>query len=455
MQTQLRRGDTIELKVEDLAFGGLGVAHHNGMVVLVERGFPGDTVLARIRRRKSSYLEAVAVELKAPSPERVAAVCQHYPICGGCKAQDLRYEVQIKHKTEQVRQSLIHLGGFADPAVHPTILSPEVFFYRNKMEFSFFTDEAGKVCLGLHKSGTFDKMFDLEKCWLQSELSNEIVAAVRDFAQRYELVPYHVRQHIGFLRFLAIRESKTNGQVLVNLVTNEGEFPQAPDFVVTLTEKFPQITGIVRNISTSRANIATGEREELLWGKRYISEKISGLEFSISANSFFQTNTKQAEMLFATTLAYADCTGSERALDLYSGTGTISLLLAQKVRHVTGIEVVPEAVTMARLNAEHNGITNATFLSGEVRDLLPSQTRRGQFDLVIIDPPRAGLHEDVVRHLIRLKVPNMVYVSCNPATLARDLKLFAAGGYKLIEVQPVDMFPHTPHIECVAKLTAD
>jgi 23S rRNA (uracil1939-C5)-methyltransferase len=353
-----------------------------------------------------------------------------------------------------VRESLRRLGGCSDVDVPRALPSPRQFHYRNKMEFSFFAGRDGEVVLGLHTPGTFDRVFDLEACHLMSEESNHIVARVRALAVQSGLPAYHTRRHSGFWRYLVVREGKNTGQTMVNLVTHAGAWPRAAAAAAELAAEFGSIRSVLRSISTRRATIAVGESEELLHGDAEIEERLGDLRFRIAANTFFQTNTLQAETLFALVAEWADLGPQDDVLDLYAGTGAISLWLARRAARVTGIETVPESVAMAAKNAALNGIDNCRFVTSDVREFLhrrPGDAAAAQ--VVVVDPPRAGLHPDIVVALRQLRPRRLVYVSCNPATLARDIGLLATGGaYTLRRVQPVDMFPHTYHVECVALL---
>lgn len=447
----LRRGEEIRVDVERLAQEGHGVAHVDGLVVFVDKALPGERVRARVRRVKRNFVHARTLEVLSAAPERVAPRCAHVSTCGGCTWQELDYAAQLHVKTQLVREALERLGGFRDLPVPDTWPSPDVFYYRNKMEFTFFAGVAGEMVLGLHMPGAFDRVFDLEACFLMSEVSNRIVARCRDLARRSGLPAYHSRRHEGFWRHLVLREGKSTGQILVNLVTQEGPFPAA--FVSTLTAEFPQVVSFVRSINTRRATIAVGETEETLHGRGSIEEVIGGLHFAISAASFFQTNPRQAERLFALVAEWAALQGDEEVLDLYAGTGAISLFLARRARRVTGIELLPAAVADAERNARRNGIDNCRFVAADAQAFL--RAGGGEPHLVIADPPRAGLHPGVVQSLLALRPPRLLYVSCNPTTLARDLQLLCRGGaYTLLEVQGLDMFPHTYHVETVARLQA-
>ena len=449
----LKKGDMVEVRVTDLAYGGKGVGKINGLVILIRGGLPGDTLKVRVKRKKRNFAEAELIEVLKSSEQRIDPICSHFSLCGGCTWQNLNYESQLYYKTKTVKDSLKHIGGFSDFEVEKILDSEDTYYYRNKLEFSFGADPAKKLILGLHPYQNFKQVFDLEKCYLQSELSNQVVEWVRDFCQKENLIPYDVREHYGFLRYLAIRESKNKTEIMVNLVTNSGEFEKSKALAEGLVKDFPKIRAMVRNINTKLANIAVGEEELLLAGERTIQEKLGKFYFEISANSFFQTNTKQAEKLFEIVCEYAELDGSEEVLDLYSGTGAISIFLAGKVKRVTGIEAVKDSIEDALRNVELNSIKNCRFLSGEARKVLFSLVQEGYSpEVIVVDPPRGGMHEKVVYSIVELKPEKIIYVSCNPATLARDLKLLYEKDYLIEKIQPIDMFPQTYHIEAVAKL---
>ncbi len=449
----LKKGEVVELEVFDLAFGGKGVAKQNGLVVLVNNALPGDVVRAKILKRKRSFAEAEVSEIIKESDKRIQPRCSHFGFCGGCTLQNLKYEEQLEYKTKQVKDSLVHIGGFEDVQINPIIGSEKLYFYRNKMEFSFDKNEEGELILGLHPRGRYDRVFDLKECFLQSDLSNQIVHWIRQFFRQKGLPTYDIRKHQGFLRYLAIKEAKNRSEVMVNLVTNKGDFPYQDEFSKGLIEQFPQIISVMRNINSRLATIAVGQEEVLLGGKDLITEKVGDFLFDLSANSFFQTNSFQVEKLYNVVKNFADLKAEENILDLYCGIGTISLFLSPQARKVIGVESLAQSVEDAQKNAQKNKISNCEFICGEAKKVLSELITRGEkFDVVVVDPPRAGLHPDVVAYLCDIKIGKLIYVSCNPATLARDLKFFCEKGYKLNQVQPVDMFPHTPHIETVVKL---
>ncbi len=475
----IKRGQTLELEVEDLAFGGRALSKVDGLVVFIENALPGDLVSATVYRRKRQYAEARADRILRPGPARVTPRCVHTAICGGCRFQDLDYAQQLAHKERQVAECLTHLGRVLAP-VRPVIPAREQFHYRNKMEYSFGRDAEGRLTLGLHRRGFFDRPFDLERCHIATPISSEIVSFVREAARREALTAYDTRRHEGLLRYLVVREGIRTGQVMVNLVATESH-PAFQSIAAGVRRAFPAVTSVLLSLTRRKAQIATGEEERVLAGNATITETLGGLTFEISSGSFFQTNTVQAERLLDVALEGLALSGTERVLDLYSGTGTFTLPIAAKAREAIGIESSEVAVRDAERNAARNGIKNVRFWTGEavemLRDRLGLGTRasgagagvgagagagagpglapgveRPEIDAVLVDPPRAGLHAGVVSRLIHLGARKLVYVSCNPSTLGRDLGLLCESRYRVAWVQPVDMFPHTPHIECVATL---
>jgi 23S rRNA (uracil1939-C5)-methyltransferase len=446
------RDQELELHVDSLAYGGNGVARLNGFVVFVRRGLPGDTVRARVTKVKRSHAEAIAVEVVEPSAERVEAPCAHYPACGGCRFQDLAYDAQVQAKEEQVREALRRIGGFAEPPVEAIIPAQSEFFYRNKLEYSFTATPEGPA-LGFHRAGRWDEVLEIERCWLTTDLGNAIRSAVRAWAREERLEAYDQTEHTGYLRHLVVREGRNTGQVLVQLVTAAGERFDRDQFVEVL-RRFPEVRSIHWAVNETPAEV-TNLPTVLLWGDEAIEEELCGLRFRVRPNAFLQTNTAMAERLYELAGEFAGLTGGETVYDLYCGIGTIGLTLASGALTVWGVEVSEESVACALENAELNGITNAAFFAGETADSLAELTERaGNPDVVVVDPPRAGLSNKAVRRLGRLEAPKIVYVSCNPTTLAGNVKELAASwGYGLERVQPVDMFPHTPHVESVSLLT--
>jgi len=457
----IKKRETYELDIVDMAFGGRGIAKVDGFTIFVDRTAPMDKVRARVYKKKKNFAEAGVVELISPSPFRVEPPCRYSGFCGGCKWQFLDYKKQIELKQRHVMESIEHIGLVSGMTVHDTIPSESIFGYRNKMEFScsdrrwLLPDEMNNetidtgFALGLHVPGTFYKVLDTDACLLQPEVGNRILNDVRAYMKNSREPAYGLRSHEGFWRFLMLRHSFHHDQWMVNIITAKDRRRIVQPLADYLAEHYPNVISVVNNITSSRAGIAVGETEVALAGEPVIKDRIGSFEFDISANSFFQTNTRQAERLYTKIQDYAELKGNEIVLDLYSGTGTIPIWLAGSAKRVTGFEMVESAVADAIKNSKNNGIDNVGFVQGDIRDSLGRVDQKP--DVMIIDPPRAGMHKDIVKQVLAMAPVKIVYVSCNPATLARDIGLMK-DDYELAEVQPVDMFPHTFHIEAVAKL---
>ncbi|MBW1976024.1 MAG: 23S rRNA (uracil(1939)-C(5))-methyltransferase RlmD [Deltaproteobacteria bacterium] len=465
----MKRGTELTLRIDRLALGGKGIASVNGFVVFVSRGLPGQLVRVRITKKKKNYAEAEVLKILERSPHECEPRCAHQDYCGGCIWQRLKYEKQIEWKLRHVREALEHIAGITSTTIHDITPSPQQWYYRNKMEFTFSAhrwyrpDEIQNTShtltrgcgLGLHVSGTFDRVFNLNECHLESPAAVKILKKVRDFCLISGFSAYHIRKHTGFWRFLVIREGKRTGERMVYVITtSSGEGRQAVERLAHYLEQDPQIgpeiTTFVHGINDSKAQVATAQTREVLWGNGTISEKLGNLIFSISPNSFFQTNPLGVEKLYDRVLSCADPSGSEIIWDLYCGTGSITLYLAKHCRRAIGMEIVEDAVIDAYKNAELNGIDNCSFRTGDIKDLL-KEGKLPEPDIVVTDPPRAGMHPTVVKALLELEPNRIVFVSCNPATLARDVGMLSEK-YEVSNIYPFDLFPHTPHIECVALL---
>jgi 23S rRNA (uracil1939-C5)-methyltransferase len=451
MAAPVKKDEELELHVDSLAYGGNGVARLNGFVVFVRRGLPGDTVRARVTKVKRNHAEALAVEVLQPGPQRVDAPCAHYPACGGCRFQDLAYEAQVEAKAGQVRDAFVRLGGIAEPPLEPILPAESVFHYRNKLEYSFTQYPDGPT-LGFHKAGRWDEVLEVERCWLTTDLGNAIRNAVREWGREESLEAYDQEAQTGYLRHLVVREGRNTRQALVQLVTARGERFDTGYFVEVL-RRFPEVRSIHWSVNDTPAEV-TNLPTTLLWGEECIEEVLGGLRFRVSPNAFLQTNTAMAEQLYRLAREYAGLAGGETVWDLYCGIGTIGLTMAEQALTVWGIEVSEESVARALENADLNGITNAAFFAGNVGQVVEElRERSGAPDVVVVDPPRAGLAGKALRRLGEIGAPRVVYVSCNPTTLASDVKALAADyGYRLVRARPVDMFPHTPHVETVALL---
>lgn len=467
----IKKGEILELTIESLAYGGKGVAKVDDFVIFVKNAIPGQTVKAFIYKKRSGYAEARPVEVIKESPNYVVPLCEHFKYCGGCTFQQLHYDEQIEQKKQQVIDALQRLAGIDDVKIDKVIPSNNIYNYRNKMEFTFSNrrwilpdepkDAPQGFALGLHIPGRFDKILDINECHIQPKLGNEIINFVREKAIELKLKPYDQKTHIGFLRHLVLRFGVNTDEMMVNIVTSYENTDFLFPLVNDLVKKFPQITSVINNINTRKGDTAFGEYEIIMHGEPIITDKIGDLTFEISANSFFQTNTLQAEELYQAVMDGADLSGEEIVYDLYCGTGSISLFLAQKAKAVYGFEMIRSAVEDAERNALANSIDNAQFFHANLDTYFKGYVSFKNFtkkfkiskpDVIVLDPPRAGMHEDFVRYLPKFGAKRIVYVSCNPTTQARDLKILFAKGYKLTKATMVDMFPHTPHIESVVVL---
>ena len=469
--TDLKKGTEIELVVESLAYGGRGLARIDGFVIFIDRTIPGQHVLARIIRKKASYAEARVVKVLQDSPQAITPRCVHFGTCGGCLWQNLNYDHQLEAKRNLVWECLAHIAGLSNDVVFPTLPSPQIYYYRNKMEFSFAArrwllpeelelsqlEKPRDFALGLHVKGFYNRVLDLEECHLQNPLSIAILKQVRQFALDSGLPPYNTNDHTGFWRFLVVRDSKHTGQILVELITapHRSGSKLARQLGSQLQAEVPEVSILVYGISAKKAQIASADSKEVIFGPGSIEEHLGYLRFRISAEAFFQTNSNGAKVLLDQVVGGCALSGSEVVWDLYCGTGTMAIGLAKTAQRVIGYELQSEAVADARINTGLNGVDNCEFVLGDIKGLLQNPSllvdRYGTPHVVVTDPPRAGMHPSVVKNLIALAPPKIVYVSCNPATLARDLTMFMEG-YRLLSVQPVDLFPHTAHIEAVAVL---
>jgi 23S rRNA (uracil1939-C5)-methyltransferase len=447
----VRKGEELEVRVDSLAYGGNGVGRLNGFVVFVRGGLPGDLVRARVTKVKRGFAEAFAEAVLEPSSSRVQAPCRHFGVCGGCRFQDLAYEAQAAAKEQQVRDALARIGRIAEPPLEPIVPAASIYGYRNKLEYSFSAGGAG-LELGFHRAGRWDEVVDVEECLLTTGLGNAIRLAVREWALEERLEPYDQEAGTGYLRHLVYREGRNTGQVLVLLVTAPGERFETGYFTDVL-RRFPEVRSIhwaVNDTPAERTSLPT----TLLWGEEAIEEEILGLRFRLRPNAFMQTNTEMAERLYALARDAAGLTGTETVFDLYCGTGTIGLALAGGAGRVWGLEISEESVACAVENAVLNGIENASFFAGNVGQTLGELVERaGAPDVVVVDPPRAGLVGKALRRTGELGARRIVYVSCNPTTLASDVQVLREEhGYELVRCTPVDMFPHTPHVESVSLL---
>ena len=461
------QGDTIELDIEKFADNGKSLARVDGYVVFVKGAVSGDRVRACIHRAKSSHAEAKIDTLLSPSDRRVEPRCRYADTCGGCTWQHVDYEAQLAMKQQSVEEAFAHRTDFEEVEVRPTIGSPKPFFYRNKMDFDFSADrwltreeiDSGQdfdtdFALGLHVPGNFFKVLDLQECHLHAELSVRLVNGIRDFVKAQGWAPWDIREHEGFLRHLVLRTGEQTGDCMVNLVTHGAPEDRIAAVADVLQSDFPEVTTFIHTNHTGKSQNPEGE-EQVVFGPGVIHDEIGHYRFEISPGAFFQTNTLQAEQLYEVARDFAALQPADRLYDLYCGAGTISLFMSEHVNEVVGAELVEDAVANACTNADMNEVNNCTFVSGDLKTLFTDDfaAEHGAPDVLVVDPPRAGMHKDVVAQIASLTPERVVYVSCNPQTQVRDLERLR-DAYRVDAVQPVDMFPHTPHVENVVRLTA-
>ncbi|MBN8680408.1 MAG: 23S rRNA (uracil(1939)-C(5))-methyltransferase RlmD [Chitinophagales bacterium] len=455
-----------EVPIHGIADRGKGVGRSaEGMTVFVDGAVPGDVVDVFIQKKKGGFAEGRIDRLVTPSPDRVEAFCQHFSICGGCKWQNLAYEAQLRHKQQVVEDALIRIGKVEIGEFLPILGAPETTFYRNKLEFGFsnrrwildgeaetLPEDADLSGLGFHKAGFFDKVIDIEKCWLQAEPSNHIRNTCREIAHAQDLTFYDLRKHTGYLRNLMVRLT-TTGECMLLVSVAKDQPEKLKRYLDAILASIPEITTLVYCINTKLNDSMFDLDMHTYYGKGFAVERLGDLQFKIGPKSFFQTNSLQGKRLYDVAAEFAGLSGKENVYDLYTGTGSIALYLARHCKSVVGIEEIPEAIEDALENMRMNNIQNARFYAGDVKNVLSAEfvAEHGKPDVLITDPPRAGMHEKAVQFLLDLEAPRIVYVSCNPATQARDLQ-WLSGKYSVLKVRPVDMFPHTHHIENVALL---
>lgn len=455
------------IEIKKIAAEGKSIAYVEDKVLFVPNTIPGDVVDVQVTRKRKSFLEGFVTKIHRYSDLRIEPACAHFGICGGCKWQNLPYEKQLEFKQQEIVENLQRIGKVKSLNVYPIIGSAQTFNYRNKLEFTFSSkrfltrDEIGTTAdiertpaLGFHVPGLFDKVVDVEHCHLQGEPSNEIRNFIKDYALSHQLSFYNIREQQGFLRTLIIRTAST-GEVMVIVAFGHEDAQAREALLEALKQQFPQITSLMYVINEKMNDSLTDQEIICYHGQDHIFETMEGLKFKIGPKSFYQTNSEQAYNLYSKTRELAGLTGNETVYDLYTGTGTIANFIARQARKVVGIEYVPEAIEDAKVNSEINGISNTSFFAGDMKDVLNSEfiARHGQPDVIITDPPRAGMHPDVVQTILNAAPAKIVYVSCNSATQARDLQLMS-DAYEVIAVQPVDMFPHTHHVENIVLLKA-
>ena len=454
-----------DITIETVAAEGKALTHYEGAVVFVESAVPGDVVDIRITKKKPNYMEGFVVKMKKPSEHRLKPFCEHFGLCGGCKWQPLPYEMQLQAKQQQVWDQLVRLGHLYIPAISPIIGSDNTRYYRNKLEFTFSSrrwfgkdedpellSEKEQYGLGFHVGRFFDKVLDIRHCWLQRDPSNDIRNFIREYAVGHDFEFFNIRENTGFIRNMFIRTTEA-GDVMLIVCFFHDDAPKRVALFDAVLEAFPQIKSLYYVINT-KLNDSIGDQECILYkGEDAIYEKMEDLTFKIGPKSFYQTNSPQAYKLYSVARSFAGLTGSEVVYDLYTGIGTIAQFVSSRASKVIGIEYVPEAIEDAVTNAAANGITNCEFFAGDMKDILTDAfiEEHGRPDVIILDPPRAGIHPDVANVILAAAPERIVYVSCNPASQARDLAVLSEK-YTITAVQPVDMFPHTHHVENVCAL---
>ena len=457
---KLKRGQEINLKISDLAFGGQGISKCDDLVFFVKDAIPNQEIIARIRKVKKNYIEAYKIKVLKRSSNQIDPACEHFNWCGGCTTQQLSYKKQLHYKEKQVFDILDKIGGSKVLYINPIIGCDKTFYYRNKMEYTFSgnpwyieKESYDNIIIGLHVPKRFDKILNINKCHINHQVFNNILQISKEITVKENMTPYDVIKHTGFLRFLVIRIGVYTNEIMVNLVTAGYKPKIIKPLVDALINKIPNIKSIVNTINTKKSNIVSGT-SKLLYGKEFINEKIGKYIFKISANSFFQTNSYQVKTLYDYIIKTANFKKNDIVYDLYCGTGTIGIYIAKFVKQVHGIEIVEDAIKDAKINAKNNNVTNINFYCGDLKDILDSDTMNNieKPTIVIVDPPRPGLHSNTIKNIIQLSPEKIIYISCNPSTQARDLKFFTNCDYHIEDIQPLDMFPHTPHIECIVTL---
>ncbi|OIJ14145.1 23S rRNA (uracil-5-)-methyltransferase RumA [Anaerobacillus arseniciselenatis] len=452
VQAPVSKNELLEVTIEDLTHEGAGVAKIEGYALFIPKALPGERAKIKVVKVNKGYGFAKLIEVLEKSEDRVDETpCPIFDQCGGCQLQHLSYAGQLKQKQKQVRNVLERIGHIHNITVHSTLGMGDPWRYRNKAQVPFAQREGGLVA-GFYQERSHE-IIDMNSCLIQHEENDKVVQVVKDVAKKIGVRAYDEKKHSGILRHVVARYGVNTGQLMVVLVTRSRDLENKQKIVEEICKKLPNVTAIVQNVNTKRTNVIFGEETKVLWGEEYIYDTIGNVKFAISARSFYQVNPEQTKVLYDKALEYAELTGSETVIDAYCGIGTISLFLAQKAKQVYGVEIVPEAISDAKRNAQLNKMENVDFAVGEAEKVIPWWYAQGiRADVIVVDPPRKGCDEALLDTIIKMKPERVVYVSCNPATLARDLRILEDGGFKTVEVQPVDMFPHTNHVEVVAKL---
>uniref|UniRef100_A0A7U4DMI2 RNA methyltransferase, TrmA family n=1 Tax=Geobacillus sp. (strain Y4.1MC1) TaxID=581103 RepID=A0A7U4DMI2_GEOS0 len=449
IEAPVAKNEYYDATFEDLTHDGLGVAKIDGFPIFVKNGLPGERAKIKVIKVKKGYGYGRLIELYEQSPDRAEPPCPIYKQCGGCQLQHLSYDGQLRAKQKQVKEVMARIGKLENVIVHPVIGMKNPWRYRNKAQVPVGERE-GRLVAGFYQERSHE-IIDMDACLIQQEMNDAVVRTVKKICEKYRIPVYNEAAHKGVLRHIMARYGAATQEVMVVLITRTAELPHKKKIVQEIIESVPNVKSIIQNINPKKTNVIMGDETKVLWGAEYIYDYIGDIQFAISARSFYQVNPAQTKVLYEKALEYAQLTGEETVIDAYCGIGTISLFLAKKAKKVFGVEVVPEAIEDAKRNAALNRITNVEFAVGEAEAVIPKWYKQGiRADCIVVDPPRKGCDETLLQTIIAMKPKRVVYVSCNPATLARDLRILEDGGYQTLEVQPVDMFPHTAHVECCA-----
>jgi 23S rRNA (uracil1939-C5)-methyltransferase len=448
----VQKGQIIECVIHGFGHSGTGVGRYDGFAIFIGGALPGEQVKVRVTKVKKTFAEGELLQVLAAHPERIDPVCPHFDSCGGCQLQHISYEEELKLKQQQVEDQLQRIGLFSDVTIHPVKGMENPWSYRNKVQIPFATVE-GKVVAGFYQLGTH-QVVDMETCFIQNELQTELTKRIKQLVEKLQIPIYNEITHKGILRHVLLRQGVHTNELMVVFVTNGEKIPSEQDLIKEIRRSFPIVTSIQQNINTNKTNVILGRENRLLWGMPVIYDTIGEIQFAISPHSFFQVNPTQTEVLYEQAKKFANLTGEEIVIDAYCGIGSISLYLADQAKRVYGMEIVPAAIEDARQNAALNKIRNVTFELGKAEEILPKWQEEGMHaDVLVVDPPRKGCDEAFLEAASKIQPERIVYVSCNPATFARDAKYLSEHGYHLQEVQPVDMFPQTSHVELVGLFT--
>ncbi|WP_047984794.1 23S rRNA (uracil(1939)-C(5))-methyltransferase RlmD [Ornithinibacillus californiensis] len=450
--TPVKKNETITIRFEDLTHEGNGVGKIDGYPLFVPYGLPGEEATVKVVKVNKNFGFGKLLEVKNPSPERVEPPCDVFYKCGGCQIQHMSYNLQLSMKQQQVKNVMRKVAHLDHVPIHPTIGMDDPWRYRNKVAIPV-GEKDGELITGFYQMRSHNIIEDMDTCIVQEDLNDRMVEAVRRIANQVGIEAYDEKSHSGVLRHIMVRTGQETKETMIVLITRTKELPHAKEFIRELTETYPNVKSIIHNINPAKTNVILGEKSKVLWGQEYIYDSIGSIRFAISAKSFYQVNPTQTKKLYEKALEYAAIDEEDTVIDAYCGIGTISLFLAQKAKKVYGVEVVPEAIEDARVNAKLNGMTNVEFEVGTAEEVMPKWKEDGlKPDVIVVDPPRKGCDEGLLNAMLEMGPKRIVYVSCNPSTLARDLRILEDGGYETKEVQPVDMFPQSMHIESVAWL---